>query len=161
MIKRKLIRIKLNDNYYAYGLIINKTDITFFDFITNKENVDYKKIVNKPILFTNAVSYKQALKTKEWEVVEEVVINDSFLDKRPYYIQDVIDKELFFIIHPPNYDEMIKTKKENCLGLELMSVSYPEHVLDRLNHHFFNTELKWASSLPFWLIEKLNDEKIS
>ncbi len=161
MIKRKLVRIRLVNGYYSFGLINDKTYVTFFDFITKDENYDYKKIINKPVLFTNAVVYKQALKTNDWELLGEIEVSDSLLEKRPYYIQDIINKELFFIAYPPKYDEMNKTSKENCLGLELMTVSYPEHVIDRLNHHFFNTELKWGSSLPFWLIEKLNDEKNS
>ncbi|MDO5986293.1 Imm26 family immunity protein [Flavivirga amylovorans] len=161
MIKRKIIRIKLVGDYYTYGLIIDKTFMTFFDFITNDKNFDYKSVIYKPILFTNAVNYKKAMKTNEWEVMGLIEIEESLLDKRPYYIQDVIDNNKFRIALPPDYINVIPATKKDCTGLEIMGVYYPEHVLDRLNHHFFDTKLKWMSSLPFWLIDKLNDEKIS
>lgn len=152
----KLIKIKLNNDYYGFALILDKTFITFFDYFTNKDEVNIESLIKKPILFTNAVSYKQALKSGEWKVIGQTKVEEAYFDKKPYYIQDPIEKDKFFISHPPDYSKMEEATKNECLGLEKMLVYYPEHVVDRLNHHFFNTKIKWKSSLPFWLDEVIN-----
>ncbi|MEQ1591027.1 MAG: immunity 26/phosphotriesterase HocA family protein [Thiobacillaceae bacterium] len=129
-----LVRLKLKDDLFCYGQVINKAEIAFFDFFEREPSQPLPEdILLKPILFVLAVM-NSAIKSGRWKVIDKRPIAEKLLEPREYFIQDKITKQ--FSIYRNTDGSIRPANRVDVDGLECAAVWEAEHVEDRLRDHF-------------------------
>ncbi|NER18710.1 hypothetical protein [Spongiivirga citrea] len=154
MIQREIIKIPIANSAYAYGVNLDNTLFTVIDIYSSFKGIPVPEILKNKILLTNAVHMDIGKKDYSWISLGKYDVPTDLLKLPTFYMQDTITKTNFHLVKPPLYDQMLKAAKNECIGLERMVVMSPDHLVDRLNNHFFGKKMKWPESLPFWVDSK-------
>ena len=132
---RAIIAILPPNGYQAYRRILKNATYAFYDFVSKDDNVDYKQILLKDILFIIA-AFDNIITSGHWEKVYKAPVEPELEILPNKYVQDILNPGIFFI-YDANSGKMFPASKEECAGLEDASVWGASEVEDRLMKHFF------------------------
>jgi hypothetical protein len=131
-----LLLIPLGDQKFAFGRIINKEEIAFYNYLSsNRDNINFAEIYSSDILFRLPVM-RYAVTSNRWLVVDVKPVEKNLTIPNKYFIQDTFTKE-FSIYH---IGEIFPATYEQIIGLERAAVWEPEHIEDRLRDYFNGIE---------------------
>ena len=137
----RFIRIKLEDDSYAYGRLRNKPIVSFYDLRTDKPIADLDKIANSSVLFTVAV-HKSVLDS--WEVIGKRPLEEKLKQPVIHFWQDIGDYRNCKIFDDMGNEQ--SSQPEECEGLERWSVWEANHVEDRLLDTFLGKPNIWVEN---------------
>lgn len=145
--KRKegdIILIKLSDNTFGYGRVLNDPLFAFYDLNTSQPSLDIELIIKKDILFKVWVM-KHAITSGRWEVIGNKSLESSLIQSQLFFKQDIFTKE--FTIYDSTTGQEMDASYGECSSLERAAVWDTEHIEDRLEDYFNGRENKWVESL--------------
>ncbi len=126
-----IVEISLDNGYKTYARILDAY-FAFYDIYT-KNQPDIEEIVSSDVLFFGA-AYDYTITKGYWlKVDKKLPLENKLSEIPPFYIQDFINPDQYTIYYKSG--EKAATKEE-CIGLEPLSVWKPEAIEKRLNDHF-------------------------
>jgi hypothetical protein len=106
--------------------------LAFYDIRTKKE-CSTEEIVAAKVLFFASV-YKQEITQGNWEKIgKKLPLEEQLLSLPPVYIQSPLSPQHFEILDGSN---IRAATKEECIGLESMTIWSAKGIEKRLNDHF-------------------------
>lgn len=139
--KGSILEIPIDNKYYIYAQILEKSSYVFFDFISKEQISDFELLNEKPILFIISV-YDQVVTKGEWLKVGKINIRKELEVLPMFFIQDPINKEKFRI-YDANTGEIVPATKREIIGLERASVWNKTHVEDRIRDFYNKVPCVW------------------
>lgn len=136
-----VVAIPLDENEFAFGRILAKPLIAFYDFKTDQVP-PIQDVLQKPILFKIWVM-SSAITRGRWPIVGISPLEDKLLESPYFFKSDPISKELSIY----RDGKEVPATYEECVGLECAAVWSAHHVEDRLRDHFKGGKNMWAESL--------------
>jgi len=136
-----VVEIKLADDSYCYGVVID-FPLIVFGSSSHKEKQKASRKLFSDIGFRIWVM-KYAIDEKSWPVIGSIEL-DSDLEKEPtFYKFNVISKKF------SHYRNSVETETglEQCIDLECAAAWDPEHIESRLIDLKNGTPNKWVESL--------------
>ena len=133
--------IKLSKGY-IYGRLLNE-GMSFYEYLTPEKESDLDLILIQKEFYRNGV-HREFIKNGKWEFVGSRPLEGRFLKNPQYYLPDPTDDDNFRI-----YDngQIRGATREECMGLELLTVWDPEIIEEILEAHFVKgEESKWLIS---------------
>lgn len=132
-----VFRIKLKNNHYCFGMILPRTDMCFFDYISEQPNVEINDIINKKWLFYASVS-PDSIDKNIWKVISILDPLPEHLNIKPAYFLRNSGPDKFQI----DKDGILRDAKlEELIGLEVMSAWSVKGIEERLFTYYFRTDL--------------------
>lgn len=145
-IKQKIIigsilEINIENEYYTYAQILDKSSCVFFDFKspTRIDNFDF--LASCPVLFILGI-YNNVIKHGHWKIVGKFEIREDLKVRPLEFIQDALNPDKFEFYNP-NTGEIFPAKKNEIKGLERASVWDSNHVEDRIRDYYNNVPCVW------------------
>jgi hypothetical protein len=140
-----LVRVDLGDGSVAFGRIVSKSEIAFYDArFPAEDEVVAGEVLRRPIAFIIPVM-NAAVKGGRWPVVAQAPLEDHLRKDRSYFIWDRASGSL------STYDARTGATEPATLtevqGLEAAAVWEAEHVEDRLRDHFAGRPNQWVEQL--------------
>lgn len=141
----QLVEIDLDSGLRAFGRVISKSELAFYDFfIANETTLELDAIYKSPVAFTLSVM-NSAVKSGRWKVIDSRPIEPKFNEERFYFMRDVLTGEIS--IYSATSGEINPAKPGDEIGLERAAVWEAEHVEDRLRDHFAGVKNQWVEQL--------------
>ena len=129
---KSIVEIDLKNGYFTYGQIL-EAGIAFFDYRTSTRLLDFKVLVDMPILFVIEV-YDHVITKGQFLKVGKLDIRDE-LDPPPNkFIHDEMNGS--FELYNPITGEITSSTKDEVRGLECSSVWESEHVEERIKDYY-------------------------
>jgi len=141
-----IVKIELEDGYYGYAQILEKS-MVYFEMRTKNElrGKLLEALLEVQILFFCSV-YNDVITKDRWLKVGKLPIKTEFEVLPMKFIHDDL-KLGFFELYDPNTGEITSSIYEKCKDLECAAVWEAEHVEDRLRDHYNGVENKWVKSM--------------
>lgn len=146
-----VLSIPLADGTHCYAIVLPQARFAFFDY-HGQEDIDVGEIVKRTVLFQLFVM-DYAATSGRWPIIGHVDPSPVLLQSPVFFKQDTINKSKFWLYRAG--EDEISATREQCEGLERVSVWDPEHVEDRLLDHYMSRPNKWVESSK----ERLANEK--
>ncbi|MDZ3992296.1 Imm26 family immunity protein [Pseudomonas sp. Teo4] len=139
-----IVEIQLEESLYAYGQIVSRAEVAFFEPIGSRLNA--KRLAEKPLklLFVIGVMNK-AITSGRWLKVSKGVVGETLLQPRDYFIVDQISGHVH--IYRSDTGAIRPGTMAEANELECAAVWSAEHVEDRLRDHFHGSRNVWLESL--------------
>ena len=139
-----IVEIKLRNNLYSYGRILDKANFAIYDILT-EETLSINEIVKRPVLFIVAVQ-NDAVTTGRWRKIGKLPLEKNLLSLPMKFIQDGLVPNIFKL-YDPNTGKTIKATKEDCLGLERAAVWEAKQVEDRIRDYHDEKPNRWLKNM--------------
>lgn len=140
-----LIQIDLGGGVFAYGQVIGKTQIAFFDYFGPALQNDKIQILDaQKVIFVLSVM-DSAIKSGRWIVVGSTDLRAELKVPKKYFIQDAITKA--FSVYDSFTGNISPARFSDISGLECAAVWEAEHVEDRLRDHRTGSRNIWVQQL--------------
>lgn len=136
-----MIEINIENRYYAYAQILDKSEYAFFDYKSEKQLSDLSLLEDKPILFMVGV-YDDVVKKGRWLKVGNLEIRETLKVLPMQFIQDALHPDRFEFYNP-NTGESTPATKEKVKGLERAAVWEAHAVEDRIKCHYEGVISEW------------------
>ena len=121
------VRIPLPDGSFAYGRLLERPYVAFYNYRTLKPNTDLGTIATQPILFKLAVRMSG---TKKWELLGVKDLEEEMVKPVVSYMQDLIDFRQCIIFDTAGNRREVTP--EVCVGIEQAAVWEAEGIEERL-----------------------------
>ncbi|MCX2684300.1 Imm26 family immunity protein [Pseudomonas sp. DCB_AW] len=140
-----ILEIYLGEALYAYGQIVSRSEIAFFDYI-GKQIKDISELdsITDNLLFIIPVM-NSAITRGRWKKIAKRPLREIFLAPRDYFVVDEISKSIQ--IYRSSDDSMRPGTAKQATQLECAAVWSAEHVEDRLRDHYFGNKNIWLEQL--------------
>lgn len=144
-----VVKIPLDDNNVAFGLVLKEPLVAVFDRqFCIKEQPHSLALLNTPVAFIVMVM-NYAITDGRWPVIDHVPIPEQLATAPRFCKQDIISGKLSIYQEieelAPHYERPATLME--CVGLEKAAVWDPEHVEDRLRDHFAGRSNVWVEQL--------------
>jgi hypothetical protein len=136
-----ILEINIDNQYYAYAQILDKSEYAFFDYKSEKQLNDLSILESKPILFMVGV-YDDVVTKGHWLKVGKLEIRESLKVLPMQFIQDALHPDRFEFYNP-NTGEITPATKEKVKNLERASVWEANHVEDRIRDYYNGVPCIW------------------
>ena len=140
-----VIEIPLAEDLYAYGQIISRTEVAFFDYIGCQ--LDKKHLPPMScdcVLFVVSVM-NNAITSGRWKKIQKMEIDGRFLGRREYFMQDAITQRIS--IYQSDDGAIRPGLRSEAQGLERAAVWSPEQVEERLRDCHDNKPNRYVESM--------------
>jgi hypothetical protein len=118
--------------YFVFGRIIENYVFIFFDFQSEKEDIDMEILLSKPELFYVHVSWS-AITSKRWKILDVKPLEEKFKKIVPFFVQEIGINDLCWI----DYNgKRVPASKSECEGLERLATWDAIHVEKRIKDHY-------------------------
>lgn len=140
-----LVEIDLGDGHRAFGRIVSKSEVAFYDLrIPNESEVNFDLVYKAPILFITAVM-NSVVKTGHWKIVDRRPLEAALDQSRDYFMRDASTGQ--YSIYGSVDGSIRPASKEECEDLERAAVWSAHHIEDRLRDHFAGVPNVWARQM--------------
>jgi hypothetical protein len=136
-----ILEINIDNKYYAYAQILDKSEYAFFDYKSEKQLNDLSILEDRPILFMVGV-YDDVVTKGHWLKVGKLEIRKSLKVLPMQFIQDALHPDRFEFYNP-NTGESTPATKEKVKNLERASVWEANHVEDRIRDYYNGVPCVW------------------
>lgn len=140
-----IIEIPLSDTLFAYGQIVSRSEIAFFDCI-GKQVTDYSELdslINDTLFIIPVMN--NAITQGRWKKIAKRPLREAFLVPRDYFAVDQITKAIQ--IYRSSDDSMRPGTLKQAMPLECAAVWSADHVEDRLRDHYLGKKNIWLEQL--------------
>ena len=135
-----IYEIVIDNSYYCYAEIIPYGNMAFFDYKSDKPLEDLSVLLTTPVLFIVAI-YPYILTKKLWKKVGIINLREEFNNDVQFYVYHRIYDS--FDIYSSKTGELIKSTREECLGLEQCAIWGVNHIEDRLRAYYSGKPCIW------------------
>lgn len=136
-----ILEINIDNQYYAYAQILDKSEYAIFDYKSEKQLKDLSILESKPILFMVGV-YDNVVTKGHWLKVGKLEIRESLKVLPMQFIQDALHPNRFEFYNP-NTGESTPATKEGIKNLERAAVWEANHVEDRIRDYYNGVPCIW------------------
>jgi hypothetical protein len=123
----KLIRVRLGDGGYCFGIVAAGEDVAFFKLHSFDAERPVDDILSYPVMFRVHVS-RDSFDGENWSVLEKATLPDSLASYAVYWNQPVGSNEINLM----GRDILRPASVEEVRGLERAAVWYAQHIEERL-----------------------------
>ncbi|CAN5502858.1 hypothetical protein BH10BAC2_BH10BAC2_28840 [soil metagenome] len=131
LIPGSIFKVKLEDNFHAYGRILNNGDCAFYDYKIDYEELDLKKIILQKIIFT-AIVVVSEIKKGRWPIIGHLDLEERFKNSPKYQLQSIASNHYRII----DNGLLRNSTAEECEGLEFGFVWEAHHIEERINDFY-------------------------
>ncbi|GAB3381570.1 hypothetical protein GCM10027317_27370 [Massilia agri] len=128
-----LVELDLGEGNFAYGRIVSKSELAFYDGLVNGPASSYEAIYTQPIAFIVSVM-NSAVRSRRWKIVDQRLLKPELARERQYFMQDILTGQ--YSIYYSVTGEIHPSCKEMCMNLERAAVWDAQHMEARLRKHF-------------------------
>lgn len=140
-----LVEIHLGDGHRAFGRVVSKSEIAFYDVrIPEVGEVDFDLIYKAPILFITAVM-NDAVKSGHWTIVDRRPLQAVLDQSRDYFMRDAYTGK--YSIYASGDGSIRPATEEECVDLERAAVWSACHIEDRMRDHFAGVPNVWVRQM--------------
>jgi hypothetical protein len=141
----QLVEIDLGSERRAFGRVISKSELAFYDFCMSADTpLDLNAVYSSSVAFLLSVA-NSAVKSGRWKVIDCTPVEPMFEAERFYVMRDALTGEVS--IYNAMSGEILPAQSGDDIGLERAAVWDAEHVEDRLRDHFAGTRNQWVEQL--------------
>ncbi|QYF93343.1 immunity 26/phosphotriesterase HocA family protein [Massilia sp. PAMC28688] len=141
----QLVEIELRDGSRAFGRVISRSEMAFYDLLAKPGAAfEVEAIYKSKVAFTLSVM-NSAVKSGRWRVVDWRNLEHVFQRERLYFLRDAITGEIS--IYNAASGEIVPAIAGEEVGLERAAVWDAAHVEDRLADYFAGVLNRWVQQL--------------
>ena len=137
-----VVRIMLGHGSHTYAQVLTGGSYVFYNCRT-KDDLTVEDIVRRPILFFVAVA-DYGIKENRWQIIGTHRSEEPLVPPAKF-IQDPLNINSFSLYF--NDGKIVRTTRDECVGLERAASWDPEQIEDRIRDHYADRQNEWLELL--------------
>ncbi|QTE36359.1 immunity 26/phosphotriesterase HocA family protein [Mucilaginibacter gossypii] len=125
-------KVPIDHTYHTYGRIIMDNKFAFYDYKTDKDELDLDKIEQAKVLFKILVS-EIPIKKGIWKIIGIKELPEDLKEPVPLFIQEIGNPKVCYI---DLRGDRRQVSPEECIGVERFAAWSYQNVEQRLADHY-------------------------